>query len=86
MQLLPAESSTKSHRHLSNYIYRVFRGSGWSDIGGQRLEWEAGDCFIVPQWTWHAHGATSEDAFLFSMNDQPIFEPFGLHRSENAEE
>jgi gentisate 1,2-dioxygenase len=84
MQLLPSGSSTRSHRHMANYIYRVFRGRGWSEIGGHHLEWEAGDCFIVPQWIWHSHGATSEDAILFSMNDQPIFEPFGLYYAETA--
>lgn len=83
MHLFPAGQSTRSHRHMSNFIYRVFRGSGWSEVGGRRLEWEAGDCFVVPQWIWHSHGAASgEDALLFSMNDQPILEPFDLYREE----
>jgi gentisate 1,2-dioxygenase len=86
MQLLPAGFEAAAHRHTSSVIYRVFRGRGWSDVGGHRIDWEAGDCFVVPVWIWHAHhAAADEDAILFSMSDRPILDAFDLYREEPAD-
>ncbi len=83
MQLIPAGQSTQTHRHTARAIYRVFKGSGWSEVGGHRIEWEAGDVFCLPIWTWHSHGANrGEDAILFTMCDQPLLEPFDLYQEE----
>jgi gentisate 1,2-dioxygenase len=87
MQLLRPAEATGLRRHTSVGAYQVLRGHGRTTIGeGTVFEWGPGDAFVVPNWTWHRHENTStgEDAVLFSMSDQPIFEAFGLHRSERA--
>jgi gentisate 1,2-dioxygenase len=85
MQLLPAGFESQCHRHTSSFIYRVFRGRGWSEVGGHRVEWEAGDCFLVPSWIWHRHAASAgEDAILFAMSDQALLDPFDLYHEEAA--
>ena len=58
---------TKTHRHNCSTIYHAFRGNGATVINGQKFEWEQGDCFVVPLWSWHSHQNRSqtEAAILF---------------------
>lgn len=81
MQLLRPGTETASHRHTSSAVYHVVRGTGWSQIGDQRLEWGPGDTFALPYWFEHHHGnPTSEDALLFSFSDEPAIRALGLYR------
>lgn len=75
---------TKTRRHTSSGIFHVVRGQGRTTVGDATLEWERGDCFVVPNWAWHKHENRSgdEEAFLFFMSDRPLLEPFGLYREE----
>jgi gentisate 1,2-dioxygenase len=84
IQMLRPGEQTKAHRHTSTSIYHAFRGSGTTLIDGQPFEWEKGDTFIVPLWSWHEHANRSpnEEAILFSMHDTPILKAFGLYREE----
>lgn len=84
MQKLPVQFKGKAHRHTHSSVYHVHKGRGYTIINGQRFDWEEGDFFVVPVWTWHEHVNTSEteDAFLFSTNDLPIMELFGFEREE----
>ncbi|MBA4602525.1 cupin domain-containing protein [Thermoactinomyces mirandus] len=84
MHKLPAGYHSKAHRHTSSTIFHVFKGSGYSVIGGVRFAWEEGDFFIVPNWAWHEHAA-SEDTYLFSVSDYPIMEKLGLQHEESYE-
>ncbi|ADU93841.1 cupin domain-containing protein [Geobacillus sp. Y412MC52] len=85
MQKLPKGFHTKAHRHTHASIYHVFEGSGYTIINGIRFDWEKGDFFVVPNWAWHEHVA-EEDSYLFSTNDLPILEKFGLEREEALED
>ncbi|MFB5195413.1 cupin domain-containing protein [Neobacillus sp. KR4-4] len=84
MQKLPIQYRGKAHRHMHSSVYHVHKGSGYTVMNGVRFDWEAGDFFALPAWTWHEHVNTSEteEAFLFSTNDLPILEPFGFEREE----
>ena len=66
-------------------MYHVINGKGYSVIDGQRFDWENKDTFVMPSWTWHEHHA-KEEAYLFSYNDSPLLEPFGLYREEAYQE
>jgi gentisate 1,2-dioxygenase len=68
-------------RHTGSLIYQVASGSGWSEIGGQRFEWEEKDIFCVPSWTPYRHGAHGE-AVLFCFNDLPAMRALALYREE----
>ena len=86
MQKLPVGFHGKAHRHTHSTIYHVFRGSGYTVIGGVRFDWSRGDLFVVPAWAWHEHANTgSEDAYLFSASDLPIMEKLNLERQERYE-
>jgi gentisate 1,2-dioxygenase len=84
IQMLRPGEKTKTHRHNSTSIYHAFRGSGTTIINNEPFDWEKGDTFIVPLWSWHAHANRSrnEEAILFSMHDLPILKAFGLYREE----
>jgi gentisate 1,2-dioxygenase len=71
--------NTKPLRHTGSVIYQVAMGSGWSEVGGQRFEWEEKDIFCIPSWTAYRHGAAGE-AVLFSFNDLPAMKALGLYR------
>ncbi len=80
----PSREITKTHRHNCSTIYHAFRGNGATVINGQKFEWEQGDCFVVPLWSWHSHQNRSqtEAAILFSVSDLPVMEALQLYREE----
>lgn len=83
--LRPAER-TKRRRRTSSGIFHVVRGRGRTVVNDIALEWGRGDCFVVPNWSWHWHENRSpdEEAILFFLSDRPLLEPFGWYREEYA--
>ena len=75
------KKTTRPIRHTGSVIYQVACGSGWSEVGGKRFEWEEKDIFCVPSWTKYRHGAHGE-AVLFSFNDLPAMKALSLYREE----
>lgn len=84
MQMLRPGEKTKAHRHTGSIVYQCCKGSGYSIVAGQRLEWKERDIFCVPSWAWHEHGnnSSSDDACLFTFNDLPAMRALGLYREE----
>jgi len=79
LQLLAKGEATRAHRHTGSVIYQVAQGSGWSEIGGERFEWQEKDIFALPSSALHRHGA-HEAAVLFSFNDIPAMKALALYR------
>ncbi len=80
-----AGEETLSARQTANIIYHVVTGKGRTRGGDVTLDWEQGDIFVMPGWTWHDHHVAAEDgAILFSVSDEPILKHFGLMRRETA--
>ena len=79
LQLLERGEETKAHRHTGSVIYQVAQGSGWSEIAGERFEWQEKDIFALPSWALHRHGAHDE-AVLFSFSDLPAMKALALYR------
>ena len=82
LELVKKGTSTKPVRHTGSVIYQVAAGRGWSEVGGQRFEWEEKDIFCIPSWTPYRHGA-QEASVLFSFNDFPAMKALGLFKEEN---
>ena len=84
MQMLRPGERTKAHRHTGSSVYQCAKGSGYSIVGGRRLEWRERDIFCVPAWAFHEHanGSDGDDACLFSFNDLPVMRALGLYREE----
>jgi gentisate 1,2-dioxygenase len=83
-QLIRPGEHTRAVRDTASHIYHVLEGRGSSVIGGVRLDWEQGDTFCAPTWMWREHSVSSEDepAALFSFDDAPVQQPFGLYRRQ----
>jgi gentisate 1,2-dioxygenase len=55
-------------------------------INGEKFDWQQGDCFVVPLWSWHSHqNRSKEEAILFSTSDMPVMEALQLYREEPGE-
>ena len=85
IQSLDGNKTTEEHRHTSNQLYYAVEGSGVTEVEGEKLEWETGDFFVVPNWSWHKHrnASPSEPAILFSTTDRPLHEAIGVYREES---
>jgi gentisate 1,2-dioxygenase len=83
-QLIRSGEHTRAVRDTASRIYHVLEGRGTSVIGGVRMNWEQGDTFCAPTWMWREHlvDASSGAAVLFSFDDAPIQQPFGLYRRQ----
>jgi gentisate 1,2-dioxygenase len=77
---------TRPRRTNASAVLHAVSGRGQTIVGGQKLEWEAGDVLAIPHWAWvqHENRSASEPAFLFSASDAPILHAFGIHREEVA--
>lgn len=84
IQMLRPGERTKRHRHTSSAMYFVVRGEGTTVVGEKALEWGKHDSFVIPNWAWHEHinRSKSEETILFSVNDIPVMNAFGLYREE----
>lgn len=82
-QMLRPGERTRAHRKTASCIYCVLEGEGYTEVDGQRLDWRRNDVFAVPGWQWHGHHNTGqEDAFLYSVTDEPTMRKLGLFREE----
>jgi gentisate 1,2-dioxygenase len=82
LQLLRRGEHTRAHRHVPSTVYHVAEGGGYSVVAGQRFDWEEGDTFVVPAWTWHEHASSDGEAVLFSFSDRPVLRALGLDREQ----
>ena len=75
---------TQEHRHTSSQLYYAVEGSGVTEAAGEKLAWQAGDFFVVPNWSWHRHKNSSATvpAVFFSTTDRPLQEAIGVYREE----
>lgn len=85
MQHLPAGFHTIAQRHTHSTVFHAFRGSGYTVINGIRFDWKQGDYFVVPNFAWHEHVA-AQDSYLFSVNDIPIMNMYGIEQQQTLEE
>jgi gentisate 1,2-dioxygenase len=85
MHRIAAGHGTLPVRRAGNMVYVVFRGDGYSVIGGQRFDWRTGDMFVVPSWTPVDHHADAP-ADLFSIGDAPVLRALGVYREQALSE
>jgi gentisate 1,2-dioxygenase len=81
MHRIAGGHATLPVRRTGNTVYVVFRGEGYTVMGGQRFDWRAGDMFVAPSWTPVDHHAGTQ-ADLFSIGDAPVLRALGVYREE----
>ncbi|MEX2453762.1 MAG: hypothetical protein WD470_03605, partial [Rhodospirillaceae bacterium] len=83
VERLEAGQATRRYRHAANVVFSPMMGSGTSVIGGETFDWNRGDTFVAPTWTWIEHRAET-DTILFSMTDEYLMRFARYYRFEGA--
>jgi gentisate 1,2-dioxygenase len=65
-------------------IYAVIEGTGRSEFGDMKYEWQRGDMVAVPGWHDHTLVA-SEDAVLLEVSDAPLLSLVNWVREEGGD-
>jgi gentisate 1,2-dioxygenase len=79
LQLLPKGFRSAPYRSTDATVYSVVEGGGSVTIGGQALDFEPKDTFVVPSWHPARFEAASE-CVLFSYSDRPAQVALGFWR------
>jgi len=83
-QLLRPGEQTQPFRHTASTVYTVMEGRGYTEVNGQRLEWDRNDILVVPAnlWRRHVNLGTTTDAVLYSLTDEPLLQAIGHYRAQ----
>ena len=83
-QLLRPNEKTLPCRQTASALYCCISGHGYTEICGERYEWEENDIFIVPNHLWRKHVNLNEDenAILYGVTDAPLLQKIGHFRSQ----
>ncbi len=83
---IPGGGHTRKHRHTYETIIYVLKGSGYSIVEGNRIDWETGDAVLVPRWAWHQHfnASPTEYAEYLGAENAPLLQNLGLALREEA--
>lgn len=73
------------YQHTANTIYVVLRGSGHSEVGERRFDWNFGDVIAAPLWLRQAHRA-SEDAVVVALSDIGLMKHMRYYRLQPCSE
>lgn len=86
MGRLDPGQSTRRHRHNYETIIYVVSGEGESEIGEERVCWQAGDAIFVPVWAWHRHINTSatQGVLYVACENAPMLQNLGIAVREEA--
>jgi len=78
-------ATTTPHRHSWDAILFIVEGIGWSEIGGERIEWKPWDAIHLPAWAWHRHGNVGTTTARFvSFSSEPLLTSFNMAVIEEA--
>jgi gentisate 1,2-dioxygenase len=82
-QLLRPGEELLMKRETSSTFIVVMEGQGYSEIGGERFDWETNDIMAVPNFLWRRHVNTGKsDAVLYTVSDSALFKAIGQYRSQ----
>ncbi len=78
-------SQGRLHRHTYHAISIITKGKGHVLVEGKKLEWEAGDIFEVPVWSWHQlHNPYEEVVEYITFENAPELLNIGTALREEA--
>jgi gentisate 1,2-dioxygenase len=71
--LLRPGEETRYKRETAGTLYQVIDGSGITEIGGERVDWQRNDIFVVPGFAWRRHvNRDATDAIIYAVSDNPF--------------
>ena len=70
-------------RETASSVYHVVSGSGYSEMGGERVDWKQNDTFCIPAWYKYQHFASEDEVvYLYRFDDMPMLKALGFYRKE----
>jgi gentisate 1,2-dioxygenase len=82
-QLIRPGEELLPKRETSSTFIVVLDGKGFSEIGGQRYDWEKNDIMAVPNFAWRRHVNTGTgDAVLYTVSDSELLRNIGQYRAQ----
>jgi gentisate 1,2-dioxygenase len=82
-QLLRPREATRFKRETASTVYVAMEGNGFTEIAGQRFDWQRNDILVVPNFLWRRHvNAAASDAVLYSVSDMPLMHKIGQYRAQ----
>ena len=91
VHLLKPGERIDMHRHTPGSMYYIISGTGYSTIDEYRIDWEDGDSFSCPSYSYHEHWNTGDrDVLMYTVQDAPTYAynrmmAFQAGSSENIE-
>jgi gentisate 1,2-dioxygenase len=81
-QMLRPGERTRPLKQTASLLCAPLRGSGYSVVGGKRLDWSQFDTLAVPggHWCEHVNGSDTEPAILFVASDEPTLKALALYQ------
>jgi uncharacterized RmlC-like cupin family protein len=86
---LPPKGASVKHRHTTEAVLYIVRGSGHTNIHfegepEERVDWAEGDLLGIPLWAWHQHfnDSPTEVARYLAIQDTFTIKQLGLHQIE----
>jgi gentisate 1,2-dioxygenase len=80
--LRPGEELQWKRETCSTFIV-VIDGEGFTEVGGNRFEWEKNDMMAVPNFLWRRHVNTGKnDAVLYTVSDAALLRGLAQYRSQ----
>ena len=74
IHLLKPGERIDMHRHTPGSMYFIIAGSGYSTIDERRIDWEAGDSFSCPSYSYHEHwNSGPDDVLMYTVQDAPTY-------------
>ncbi len=75
---LDAGQSSNMHRHTYETVLYVLEGSGFTEVEGRKVEWQAGDAVYIPVWAWHCHTNTGSGLSRYlACENAPLLQNLG---------
>src|SRR6185437_15930680 len=82
-QLLRPGEELQLKRETSSTFIVVMEGQGFTEIGGQRFDWEKNDIMAVPNFLWRRHVNTGKsEAVLYTVSDAALLRAIGQYRAQ----
>jgi gentisate 1,2-dioxygenase len=80
--LRPGEATLPKRETCSTFIV-VMEGEGYTEVAGQRFEWEQNDIVVVPNFLWRCHVNTGKrGAVLYTTSDASLMRNIGQYRAQ----
>ena len=75
--IYPPHTHSVTHKHNEAVLF-VLRGSGYTLLDGERVDWGPGDTVYIAAGLWHQHHVTSDEpAMVLAIKPIPLQEYLG---------